>query len=142
MPLIIHPDSHLDHGLTEAHLELIRYAFADREGFFISTVELPPELPSLECALYGPIMGDSTITEDMVHYRVRGNRKHASRMVDLPMRPTRKLTVIAGPHDGQPCVLYTAFGGPITPKEPGDRSMQTDEFEQARAFWSAHALAR
>lgn len=38
------------------------------------------------------------------------------------------------------CVLYTAFGGPLAPQEPGDPGCK--DVEASRRFWSEHALAR
>lgn len=62
---------------------------------------------------------------------------------DRPSRQTRLLTVIAGPHEGDGCVLYTAHGGPAAPREPWDPSLNDDAaaLEESRAFWSVHALS-
>lgn len=54
-------------------------------------------------------------------------------------RQVRTVTVIAGPHDGQPCVLFTAFGGPLAPQEPGDPGCKDPD--ASRAFWAEHALS-
>ncbi len=63
-------------------------------------------------------------------------------MVARPNRPTRTLTVIAGPSDGKACVLYTSYGGPCAPREPGDPGIPNWEgVQEARAFWAEHALA-
>jgi hypothetical protein len=53
------------------------------------------------------------------------------------------ITVIGGPHLDDPCILYTAFGGPATPKEPGDPSLDGNliELAKSQAFWAEHALA-
>lgn len=135
-------DSHLDHGLEKDQVEYIHQRFANRDAFFIETFELPEELGAVPCGLHGPIMGDEPVSEAEVSYTVRGNRKCASRMAALPIRPTRQVTVIAGPHDGEPCVLYTAFGGPVTPKEPGDLTLEIEKIQESRDFWSKHALAK
>ena len=37
------------------------------------------------------------------------------------------------------CILYTAFGGPATPQEPGDPGCK--DVEAATKFWAEHALA-
>ena len=94
MTLGIHADSHLDHALTPAHMAFLVSHFADRTGFFIETVTMPDDLPSLTCGLYGPSMGDPPVTEG-VSFEARGERAYPSRMVALPMRPTRLLTVSA-----------------------------------------------
>lgn len=216
--MIKHAESHLDHDLTNAQVAFIMERFANRDAFFIETVELPSELGTVPCGLYGPLVGDPPIAEPEVSYAARGTRAWKSRLVAKPMRASRLLTVIAGPHretcpqcggrgtwkpmakiesdlmpgeeivcdytpspimPGQPqcedgalawsCILYTAFGGPLAPQEPGDVRKQlasiehkryglsdlSDEHkaltaqiealrakrEQADAFWSEHALA-
>lgn len=138
--LIRHEDSHVDHGLTEAQLDHLLARFADREGFFLETITLPPELGTVPCGLYGPMMGDPAIREDEVIRARRGERAWDSRLVDLPPRQQHEVTVIAGPHDGHPCVLYTAFGGPAAPQEPGDPYCK--DLVESAAFWKEHALAR
>lgn len=140
MPLTIHKDSHLDHGLTEAHLRYLQDLLATcTRGAFADTIILPPELPELPCSLYGPTMGDAPIEELNVYYGKRGTRPWYSRLTRLAQRPTRILTVIAGPHDGDPFVLYTAYAGPQAPREPGDP--QCPNKAESELFWSQHALA-
>lgn len=138
-----HKDSHLDHGLTEAQIAWILEQGAGwgaPEGVRIETLELPEKLGTVPCALRGPVMGDDPIPEARVRYARRGDRAGLSRFViDLEPVATCKVTVIAGPHDGLPCVVYTAFGGPLAPKEPWDAS--PDEKEASQSFWTAHALA-
>lgn len=179
--MIKHADSHLDHALTEAQIAHLMKLFADRNAFFIETIELPLELGTVPCGLYGPIMGDPPISmpinrlgdrEALSWYEHRGTREWPSHVVDLPARPTRKVTVIAGPHEekcpycsgegrvrgpsagGQfgtcpkcnlgtrllSCVLYSAFGGPSAPQEPGDPHCK--DLEASTTFWQQHALAR
>ena len=141
MPLGIHADSHLDHNLTPAHAAFILSHFADQTGFFVETVTMPDDLPDLTCGLYGPAMGDPPVT-DNVSFEVRGERAYPTRAVVAPMRPTRLLTVIAGPYKGYPCVLYTAHGGPMAPREVGDPTLATEEARaESAAFWAVHALA-
>lgn len=146
----IDPVTHLDHGLTPAHLEWLLATFRDRREFLLETVELPPELAPVMCALYGPSMGDEPVSESEVRYIVRGGRHCTSRVlrwdhIMLP-RETRLLTVIAGPVSkgtvDKPCVLYTAYGGPAAPREPGDLSIPNWEaLTASRAFWAIHALS-
>jgi len=135
-----HKESHLDHGLSPAVVDYIFKRFADRTAFFIETFELPEEYGTVPCGLYGPIMGD-----DSMHYWAydakRGNREYTSRVIsNKPARQVRMVTVIAGPHDGLSCILYTAFGGPITPKEPNDPTLAPDKREESEKFWREHAL--
>lgn len=141
--MIRHADSHLDHALTEAQIAHVLEKFATREGFFHESIELPEDLGTVPCGLHGPSVGDEPIVEipdGEVSYERRGDRAWRSRIVDRPARPTRLLTVIAGPHEGLPCVLYTAFGGPTAPQEPGDPDCRDPE--ASRQFWAVHALSR
>src|SRR5262245_61186526 len=114
--LTIHADSHLDH----VPLSLLRYVlarFSDRNEFFRETFELPPDLHTLEDALYGTVCGEEPVRADEVTYKPRRGRAYPSRLVARPTRQTRICAVIAGPHDGMPCVIYTVFGGRISPRE-------------------------
>jgi hypothetical protein len=133
--------SHLDHSLTFGHLRFLLDTLPEVDGFTIKSLELPEELPSLPCALYGPVMGDEPVLpeEYMIAHVVRGDRPCESRMIVAPMRPSRIMTVIIGP-DG---MLYTAFGGPPAEREPGDPSLADDPDAKraAEAFWKVHALA-
>jgi hypothetical protein len=164
-----HTASHVDHGLTEDQLRYLLDLFADRQSFFIETITLPRELGTVPCGLYGPVMGDGPIGEDEVMYAPRGTRAWNSRLVELPARQQHEVTVIAGPHeeacwhcDGSggigewkaripcgtctggkvkhACILYTAFGGPLAPQEPGDPACKDPA--ASTAFWREHALAK
>lgn len=130
--MLKHPDSHLDHDLSEPQINYLLAHFADRDTFFIETITLPTDLGTVPCALYGPVMGDLPVSEPEVTYAKRGTREWPSRLIDRPARPQRAVTVIAGPHDGHPCVLYTAFGGPAAPQEPGDVRRQLEAVERER----------
>lgn len=141
MSFIITSDSHTDHGLNEEHLDFLRKHFKRRNEFFIESCELPENLPALSCGLYGPIMGDVSVPEDVVVWETRGDRGYTSRMVDFPKRPTRIVTVIAGPHGDEPCILFTAYGGPLAPKGPNDPSRSSSEIEESEVFWAEHALS-
>lgn len=132
------PESHLDHGLSEAHVDFLLERFGDREAFFIESVELPESLAPLSCGLHGPAMGDEPVTE--ARMAPRGDREYPSRLVDRAPRPTRTLTVIGGLHEGE-CVLFTAFGGPSTPREPADPTLPEEQRAEAEAFWADHALS-
>lgn len=143
--LVIGCESHLDHGLTVEQLQHVLARYKEAKAFFIETIDLPIGLGEVPCSLYGPIMGDEPVNEDDVIYDYRGVRPHKSRLLNQPVRPSRKITVIAGPHEGQPCFLYSTFGGPLAPKEPGDPTFQQETVaKQAEAikFWTQHALAR
>lgn len=144
--LIITSQSHLDHGLTAAHLSFILRHFADREAFFAETIELPAELRPLECALRGPAVGMRPVLDAEVVLRPRSGRNYPSRLLADPSLGgplfVRQMTVIAGPAaGGHPCVLYTAHGGPLAPREPGDTSLNAAERAESVTFWAEHALA-
>lgn len=138
--MILHSDSHTDH-VPQVVLDYVFEKYKDRSGFFIETRELPADLPTLINPLYGPVCGDPPVAENEVFYKARSGRSNLSRMVCRPRRVTRLCTVIAGPYQGQPCVLYTVFGGPASPKEPTDRELKPEEREGSHTFWEQHALA-
>lgn len=171
-------ESHVDHGLTAAQLAHVLLMFEKRDAFFIETIKLPFDLGYAPCSLFGPVMGDPPIPSVITEMRVRKGRKHASRIITKrepigtdyfklaeryinSKRESQFLTVIAGPHGEDPCVLYTVFGGPLAPKEVGEANadleaalaaMQRSEgsersVEAAREtlsksieFWAEHAL--
>ena len=175
--MIKHRDSHVDHSLTEEQLGYLLDRFADRNAFFLETIELPKTLGTVPCGLWGPIMGDPPVRDEEICHERRGDRVWTSRLVERSTRPTRTITVIAGPHeekcprcDGSgecisldipygaspmtyscwdckgtgtkkhACVLYTAFGGPASPQEPGDPACKDPA--ASAAFWREHALSK
>lgn len=142
--IIDQASSHLDHGLTEEHLEWLLERFGDRDAFFIECVEMPDHLEPLEDLLYGPAKGDAPIREDEVVYTQRADRPGKSRMIMRPARSSQTVVVIGGPKNGESCVLYTAYGSPvIAPREPFDPGIQDDPalMAESREFWAQHALA-
>ena len=149
MTPIITKDSHLDHGLTGAQISyLLNQASAILGSFTESlkepltlTLGLPESLGAIPCALRGPIVGEDPILEIQVHYASRGSRAYPSRLVKGLVRQTQDVTFILGPHEGHPCVLYTVFGGPLSPKEPQDPTLREDERAESESFWRDHALA-
>lgn len=134
--LEIIPESHLDHGIPKNLIDFILNKFKDKSEFFIETFDVPTTVP---CGIYGPIMGDQPIKEEEVFYAKRGGRAYNSRLIDKPLRQVNKVTVIAGPEGDKPCVLYTAFGGPLAPQEPGDPGARN--LAASKSFWEQHALA-
>lgn len=94
-----HNASHFDHGLSDAQIAFLMKRFADRDAFFIETVELPEELGTVPCGLHGPLVGGAPVEESEVMYAKRGTRAWNSRLVDRPKQPVRTVTVIAGPHE-------------------------------------------
>jgi hypothetical protein len=160
--MIITKDSHLDHGLTSEHLKLLFERFGDRTEFFIETFTIPKPLPLLPSGLYGPLAGDPPVEDKDCEEICRGDREYESRVLkNGRARLQDKLTVIAGPEDdwkfARPTednppgtgpsyefmpfiVLYTAYGGPLAPKEYYDPSLKEHEEAASLAFWKQHAL--
>ena len=139
MTMIKHHDSHLDHNLTAAQVAHVLAHFADRSAFFCETFEIPRELGGVPCGLYGPLLGDPPVGDAEVTLACRGTRTWTSRLVARPMRSFQTVVVIGGPHDGHPCILYTIYGGPLAPQEPGDPGCKDPA--ASAAFWRDHALA-
>lgn len=139
--MVITNDSHTDHALGEVHKAFLLERFGNRNEFFMETVTMPSYLPDLPCKLHGPSMGDEAVPDAECRAEVRGNRGGPSRVCDRAERMVRTLTVIAGPHKDRPCILYTAFGGPSTPREPWDASLPAAEKATSEAFWAQHALS-
>jgi hypothetical protein len=142
--LVIHPESHVDH-VPSSVIEAVRLRFAgitnsDRR-ILIETFELPEEAGTVACALCGPAMGDPPVVEDQVQYRARSGRAWPSRTVACPLRPTRTLTIVAGPHGGDDLVLFTCHGGPPAPQEINDPNLTPADLAASIAFWNEHALA-
>ncbi len=134
---------HADHGVSEASL-VWAVSQVPSPGFFARTFELPPEEPDLLNGLYGPSCGDPPVEDAVTFTRQRSPDRPLSRMVRRPARPTRLLTVIGvAPQEGEEAVIYTAYGGPLASREPGDSSLVlgSPEHREAVAFWATHALA-
>jgi len=148
--MIIISESHFDHGLLASHVGFLLNRYKGRDEFIIESIALPDNLPGLPCSIRGPIVGDTPVPDEHCIMRVRGDRKWPSRMLkateawDYSVGISRILTIICGPAEGHPCVLYTAYGGPLAPKEPGDTSLhlpgKENELAEATAFWAEHAL--
>lgn len=150
--LTIHAASHLDHFPASDRPTVLALAQAQwiayREGARAFT-PLPPLVISWEtelsyaCDLLGPSTGQAEVLELSAFYGVRPGRRWASRFVRAEPVATNVLTMVVGPHDGHPWVLYTLYAGPAAPREPGDLSLRTmEEIEASRAFWAVHALAQ
>jgi hypothetical protein len=137
-------ESHVDHHLNDQHIAWLLERFGDRTRFFAETVAIPPELPALPCALHGPAMGDEPVPDAECRQVVRNGREGPSRVCSRSSRDVRIITVIAGPFGDEPCVLYTAYGGPLAPREPWDLALVAlvgREMAESVAFWAQHALS-
>ncbi len=133
-------ESHTDHVSPEV-LEFIKERFKDEDAQLrIETVVLPSHLKAT-CGLYGPVMGDSPIEETEVFYATRPDRDWTSRLVNRPSRDTDKITVIYGHYAPHGCCLFTVYGGPLAPMEPGDPRVTDTVRKQCEDFWKQHALS-
>jgi hypothetical protein len=134
-------DSHLDHALTERQVDFVRGLIATFAEFKILTIDLPEELGEVPCVLHGPLTGEDPVRDEEAYFEKRGlGREGESRMCRRPTIQTRKLSVIVGPHKGA-MILYTAFGGPVSPREPFDPSLTPDQKAESVKFWAEHALS-
>jgi len=144
--LVIGAGAHLDHGLTEDHIEVIRQSVAgDEARFILRHVVLPEGVAPLPSALYGPMAGDAPVAEDDVEYVVRGDRAAPSRCIRRPARTCGEMVfIVAACREEEDAVfLLTAYGGPgVAPREPGDAARVSPEcLAESEAFWAVHALA-
>jgi hypothetical protein len=94
-------------------------------------------------------LGDVGIAQES-YMGKRGERETLSRLVNRPSRPSRDVTIIGIVADKTKegvalehpqMIVFTMFGGPCAPKEPGDPSLKPEEVEASLAFWAEHALA-
>lgn len=138
------PESHVDHALTPEQLAFVLGVDAPDGDIYVQTIEMPEELGTLPCALYGPLMGDAPVTDAFVTMKVRGDRKGPSRMVDGRGRQTRLVTIVSGPGPVDPCVLYTSYGGPDMPREPFEFADDdtSEQAQESREKWATHALCK
>jgi len=130
------------HGMSKDHLDFIASHPDVLAARGPVTFELPEKLDPVPMALVGPATGHPPVKENEVHYTNRGGgRSWDSRMIHGEHQPTRTVTAISVPHKetGKP-FLITAFGGPLAPKEPGDKSHTEESRKASEAFWSEHAL--
>jgi hypothetical protein len=146
MSIAVVPGSHVDHGLTQAQLAWVLGKFKDRTEFFIETVELPEALGGVLCGLHGPAAGTPAVPDSEAVATVRSPRTWLSRMCRRPPHQTRVVTIIAGKAEEHAStvpidalVLFTCYGGPAAPQEPGD--LRCRNVEESKKFWAEHALS-
>ena len=153
---VVLAQSHVDHGISEsimyhclstfnAYVALAQDPPNKLQGgpVYKLTTRLPDHLGFVPSGLYGPKVFDPPVEEEQVFYQFRGNRQTMSRMVDLPHRPTRDVTIIAGPFGDEPLALYTIHGGPLAPKEPATLTEHDSDADRQESieFWAVHALS-
>ena len=136
--MIIH---HVDHGLSEVELAVVKEVAKWAKGFFIRVIEVDQNT-KLKSALMGPSVGDEPIEDEhpLVYYSVRGDRPNPSKMINEVGRKATHLVIIG--MGGQ--AVFTAYGterGIVAPREPWDTSLSDGEREVSEAFWAVHALA-
>ncbi len=136
--LKLSPQSHVDH-VPNAVISQVLERFRDKNEFFIETFTLVKG--ELENGLHGPLCGDRPVPDSECRHERRAGRDWTSRLVQRPKRQTKLCTVIGGPAGAEPCVLYTVFGGPPTPREPGDPDLPPEQAAASQAFWAEHALS-
>ena len=154
----IHKDSHIDHSIPRSVIDHVRMHFKNRTEFFVETLEYPEEetlctsldnwrnpgqpyqsrLPPVACALH------MDVPEAEVFYERRGERGWDSRLCNREVRMVREVTIVAGPHPDDKeagMILFTIYGGPAAPREPGDTSLEAEALEESKAFWKTAALS-
>lgn len=151
MARIRHGISHLDHGLPPEAIKVIEDAIKDLKAFTILTITVSGTgVGPMLCKLHGPITGEEVVLEEECRMVRRGTREWESRMCDRPPVLTDQVTIIVGPYanvdDGpgyEEIILFTAYPGPLAPREPGDPSIQADEglILESQDFWAHHALS-
>lgn len=160
----IHKDSHVDHGIPRGVVYKVLAAFSDRTEFFIETVALPETIEILHSLDYWQNPGGVSheekvkpvpcglhldVPESEVYYAERGDRKYTSRLCRRPPGMVREVTVVAGPHPEDPSagmILFTMYGGPQAPREPGSFTLEGEvlegeALEESKAFWKSAALS-
>ncbi len=157
----IHAKSHTDHGIPDFVREYVLQHFFDAKEFFAATIPIPEsaclstgaslndahnpvksymaKLPAIPCGLH------LDVPESEAHYAKRGDREWNSRMCKRPPRMVREVTILAGPNPDDPdsgMILYTMYGGPQAPQEPGDPDLPDEKRAEAEAFWAKAALSQ
>lgn len=159
MAIRIHEDSHLDHGIPKPVVEFVLKQFRDRTEFFIETITLPEVIEhrhgldhwQAPGAVFAETKVDPVpcglhldVPESEVHYAKRGDREYKSRLCNRPPRMVREVTIIAGVSSEHPdagMILFTIFGGPAAPREPGDPSLEGEALEESEKYWKSAALS-
>ena len=134
---------HDDHTMTDAQRNYgtakLLSELSPTRTFAAITFTLPAELGTLPNALYGPDSGDEPVKEDQVQYAFRVNRPWKDRLVDLPLRDSRLMTVIGAVVAEDTVKVFTMHGGPLASHNPEDPSCP--DVAAAKLWWSQHALS-
>ena len=137
--VIDRPDSHFhwESGMTqELFTEALGKIDTEERESFLEEVDFGREIGKNHCVEVGP--------EDEVVYAVRARRRGLTPLVkNREPISCSKMVVVLEKEAEKPntYILKTAYIGEGTPREPWDSSIPSDkEFEEAKAFWSNHAL--
>jgi len=133
---------HQDHGITSAqaaHIQERLVVAVTEGGFFIQQVEIPANLGTVPCGLYGPAMGDAPVSDEDVILEARGDRAWQDRLLDKPYRQVGYVQTI-GIRDDSGFTVFTMYGGPLAPQNPEDPT--NNDPKGARQWWAEHALSR
>ena len=139
---MVRDDGHYDvHGITPKILDWITRQKEVMAATGPVTITLPDSMDPIPNSLIGPSTGYPPVNDDATFADNRGERAHKSRMMHGEATTTRTITIIARPHKetGKPFII-TAFGGPLSPKEPNDPYLKPEEKAESEKFWSQHAL--
>lgn len=130
---------HADHGISKEQMAFIQSQLMEEKGFFIKQVNIPVEMGSVPCGLYGPEMGDGPVPDKDVVMVSRGNdRPWDDRILkNFPTRPVNYVQAIGMVTD-EAKTLFTVYGGPLAPQNPADPDCQN--VEESTKYWEEHAL--
>lgn len=143
--MIVTNNTHLDHGIPLGWLEEVAGCMDNDAPFVVQTFEVPWEV---DCILH------LDVPESEVFYQKRGTRGYTSRCTERPARKVKTVTVLGGKGE-----VWTAFGGPLAPREPGDSYFTPHlkygvmgyvvedekiqaEYRASVAFWAKAALSQ
>lgn len=134
---------HADHSMDSRSLSWC-LSQVNTMGFFLQTFTIPQDHSDAVNALYGPVCGDEPVTGVLLR---REGRNFDDKMIDLPTRPSRLVTVI-GIQEEDGFVVFTAHGGPAAEKNLQQVLQEFEEgkcsqadVDRATKFWATHALS-
>ena len=134
---------HADHSMDSRSLAWC-LSQVNTMGFFLQTFTIPEDHSNAVNALYGPVCGDEPVQGVLLR---REGRNFDDKMIDLPTRPSRLVTVI-GIQEKDGFVVFTAHGGPAAEKNEQQVRQEFEEGKCSQAdvdrvakFWQEHALS-
>lgn len=134
---------HSDHSMDSRSLPWC-LSQVNTMGFFLKTFTIPEDHSDAVNALYGPVCGDEPVSGTLLR---REGRNFDDKMIDLPCRPSRLVTVI-GIQEQDGFTVFTAHGGPAAEKnlqqvlqEFAEGKCSSTDVDRVKAFWETHALS-